>query len=110
MRLGCISQVRTTLMDVIEFALKMEPRMPMKKLVGSFVLMLGSVAGLAQQPAQDAGGGGGPIRLNVVVTAGAKGKPVEGLAQSSFTVFDNGAPQPIRSFRAVTGQSDPVKV
>ena len=52
----------------------------------------------------------GPISLDVVVTPGSRGKPVAGLAQSSFTVFDNGAPQPIRSFRELNGESSPVKV
>ncbi len=50
------------------------------------------------------------MRLNVVVTAGERGKPVPGLNQNSFTVLDNGAPQRITSFRSLSGQTDPVKV
>ena len=52
----------------------------------------------------------GPIRLNVVVTP-ASGSPVVGeLQQSAFTVLDNGQPQPLSAFRAVTGKAEPVKV
>ncbi len=47
--------------------------------------------------------------LDVVVTPGANGKPVAGLGQSSFTLLDNGVPQPIRTFRAASGQTEPVK-
>ena len=52
----------------------------------------------------------GPIHLNVVVTP-ASGNPVVGQLQgSAFTVLDNGQPQPIADFRAVTGKQEPVKI
>jgi VWFA-related protein len=54
--------------------------------------------------------GSGLVRLNVVVQSGGKGAPVPNLPQNSFSVLDNGAVQPIRSFRAITGQAQPVKV
>lgn len=76
----------------------------------SLLLALGSCASLAQQTFPASAGSAGPIRLDVVVTAGDRGKPVAGLGQNSFTVLDNGAPQRIQSFRALTGQADPVKV
>ena len=71
---------------------------------------LGFLPCVAQEPVQGPAGAKGPIRLNVVVREGNKGKPIPGLSQSSFTVLDNGAPQTIHSFRALTGQTDPVKV
>ena len=52
----------------------------------------------------------GPLTLHVVVTPGENGKHMPGLSQGAFTVLDNGAPQPLQSFRAVSGVSDPVKV
>ncbi len=62
------------------------------------------------QQVQSPANGTQPIALNVVVTPGNHRKPVTGLAQTSFTVLDNGAPQPLTSFRAVTASSEPVKV
>ena len=53
---------------------------------------------------------GQTIHLNVVVTPGDNGKAVGGLAQTSFTVLDNGAPQAINTFRALDGVAEPVKV
>ena len=52
---------------------------------------------------------GAAIQLNVVVTP-SSGEPVPNLAQSAFTVLDNGHPQPIQSFRALNGSTEPVKV
>ncbi|MGI4831761.1 MAG: VWA domain-containing protein, partial [Janthinobacterium lividum] len=51
----------------------------------------------------------GPIKLNVVVTP-SSGEPVANLQQSAFTLLDNGQPQPLAAFRAVTGTQDPVKM
>ena len=52
----------------------------------------------------------GPLHLDVVVTPNSpSGAPVPELPQSVFTVLDNGKPQTIDSFRAVT-QGQPVKV
>ena len=61
--------------------------------------------------AQTSGMAAGPdlMRLDVVVE-GRDHQPVAGLAQSSFAVLDNGVVQPMRSFRAVSGQAEPVKV
>ncbi len=73
-------------------------------------LTLGLLTAAGQQAESPAGPNQGPIQLNVVVTKGGHGLPVEGLPQSGFTVLDNGAPQPITSFRAVTGKAEPVKV
>lgn len=84
--------------------------MRFRRFPASFLIALGSLVCVSSPYAQSPEGPNGPIKLNVVVTAGSKGKPVAGLGQSSFTVLDNGAPQPIRSFRAVSGQTDPVKV
>ena len=64
----------------------------------------------AQQQAASPSSNNGLLALDVVVTPGNKGAPVAGLSQSSFTVLDNGAAQPIRSFRAVSGQPAAVKV
>lgn len=69
-----------------------------------------TAAALAQQPAPQPQPDAGLMKLDVVVTPGSRGTPVAGLPQSSFTVLDNGAPQPIRSFRALNSQTDPVKV
>lgn len=61
---------------------------------------------LAQQPAP-APSASPTVHLDVTVT-GRSGKPVPGLAQSNFTVLDNGLPQPILSFRAIQAPfSDP---
>ncbi len=47
---------------------------------------------------------GSSLQLNVVVGPPAGGEPVANLPQSAFTVLDNGQPQPIQSFRAVSGK------
>lgn len=79
--------------------------------VFAFLLAAATTAAFAQQSGPAGGASGdGLVRLNVVVTPGGKAAPVPELSQSSFTVLDNGVPQPIRSFRAVTGQTQPVKV
>lgn len=57
----------------------------------------------AVQPASNA------IRLDVVVDT-KSGQPVPNLRQQDFTVLDNKAPQPIRSFRVVTPAQEPVRV
>jgi VWFA-related protein len=49
------------------------------------------------------------IHLDVVVTP-KSGPPVTGLQQQDFTLFDNKAPQPITSFRAVDGRQEPIEV
>lgn len=68
--------------------------------------VLGVTAQQAAAPAKN----DGPIRLDVVVTHGDRGKPQPGIPQSAFTVLDNGAPQPIQSFRAVAGQPNVASV
>ena len=52
---------------------------------------------------------GSAINLNAVVTT-SSGEPVPDLPQSAFTVLDNGKPQTIQSFRALTGSAEPVRV
>jgi VWFA-related protein len=49
------------------------------------------------------------ISLDVVVTP-RSGPPVGGLQQADFTIFDNKAPRPILSFRAVSGAQEPLHV
>lgn len=76
------------------------------------LLLAGLISGTSM--AQGTGVGATPptgaISLNVVVTPNGKGaEPVAELAQSAFTLFDNGKPQPLTSFRAVMGGTEPVK-
>ncbi len=77
------------------------------------VLVLGCFGGAAvaqtADPVSPAAAPKGSLHLNVVV-APSSGKPVAELPQSVFTVLDNGKPQPIQSFRAVSGDAEPVKV
>jgi VWFA-related protein len=47
------------------------------------------------------------VVLDVVVTD-KNGPPIGGLAQTDFTVLDNGAPQQMTSFRALTGREEPI--
>ncbi|MGC2401766.1 MAG: VWA domain-containing protein [Acidobacteriaceae bacterium] len=49
------------------------------------------------------------INLDVVVTP-KQGPPVAGLQQQDFKIFDNKSPQPITSFRAISGDTEPVHV
>ena len=79
--------------------------------VGCFLLvtLLCTAAASAQQAGPQAQAAGGKIYLDVV--AGPKsGPPVAGLQQQDFTVLDNGSPQAITSFQAVTGRQAPVQV
>ena len=50
-----------------------------------------------------------PLALNVVVTPNS-GEPVANLPQSAFTVLDNGQPQTVASFRAVSGKDAAAEV
>ena len=85
-------------------------RFPLK-IVSSLLLCLFSAAASAQTPQQPTQpSSGASLHLNVVVTPKSKsGEPVANLDQSAFTVLDNGHPEPITSFRAVSGAADPVK-
>jgi len=49
------------------------------------------------------------IHLNVAVMS-KQNTPVAGLAQEDFTLLDNGAPEQIASFKAVTSGQEPVEV
>jgi VWFA-related protein len=49
------------------------------------------------------------IHLNVAVTT-KQNTPVAGLAQQDFTLLDNGAPEQMTSFKAVTAGQEPVEV
>jgi VWFA-related protein len=51
----------------------------------------------------------GKIYMDVVVTQ-RSGPSVPGLQQQDFTLFDNGAPQPITSFHALGGSQAPIEV
>ena len=69
------------------------------------------IAAVAQDPVAPADPGPqGSIRLNVVVTPSSGSPALPDLQQSAFTLLDNGQPQPLTSFRAVTGKQDPVKI
>jgi VWFA-related protein len=50
------------------------------------------------------------INLDVVVTAKSGGVPVDGLAQSDFTVLDNKTPAHLTSFQALGGTREPIHV
>ncbi|HLI77480.1 MAG TPA: VWA domain-containing protein [Acidobacteriaceae bacterium] len=84
--------------------------MPSGKWISGLSLALSAGMAIAQGTGSPAAMNNGPMELNVVVTAGDRGKPIAGLPQGNFTVLDNGAPQAIRSFRAVSGSAAPVKV
>jgi VWFA-related protein len=57
---------------------------------------------LSHRPSPRPGAPAGRIQIDVVVTDGA-GRPVAGLQQQDFTLFDNKKPRPILFFRAVDG-------
>lgn len=75
------------------------------------LLLFSFVPGLAAQSGGSVGGQSPAdiINVNVAVT-GHKGQPVDGLSKSNFTVLDNGVPQTITSFQALTGKQHPVEV
>ena len=86
--------------------------MKTQRLGTSLLLLAGMVSTtcVAQSPEAGSTQPSGPISLNVVVTPdGRGGEPVAQLSQSAFTVLDNGKPQPLTSFRAVSGSAQPVK-
>ncbi len=65
---------------------------------------------LAQGNAQEAAPAHpAPLQLNVVVAPNS-GEPVANLPQSAFTVLDNGQPQTIAGFRAVSGKEAATEV
>lgn len=74
-------------------------------LIGSCVSSLA----LSQQPAMATRSNSTTIQLNVVVTAKG-GVPVADLQKTDFTLLDNKAPQPITSFKVISGQSAPIEV
>ena len=67
------------------------------------VLLLGSLLSTAVLSAQQT------VSLDVVVTP-KSGAPVVGLQQGDFTIFDNKAPRPVKSFKAVSGAQEPVHI
>ncbi|MGB6198157.1 MAG: VWA domain-containing protein [Candidatus Acidiferrales bacterium] len=73
-----------------------------------FASLLGGAAVSAQQPAPQAANGG-PMRLDVVVSA-KSGAPVADLQQQDFTLLDNKAPQTIASFKAVSSREAPIEI
>jgi VWFA-related protein len=66
-------------------------------------------AGTYGQQNIPANAGNDRIHLDVVVTP-KSGAPVSGLAQQDFTLLDNKVQRPISSFRAVSGNQEPVEV
>ena len=79
---------------------------------GQLLLLVGMVSAtcIAQTPDPLSKPAGGPIALNVVVTPDHKNsEPLPQLPQSAFTVLDNGKPQTLTSFHALTGKAQPVK-
>jgi VWFA-related protein len=68
-------------------------------------LLPGCVAALAQQAPLPNGTDDKTIYLNVGV-AGKSGPSVSGLTQQDFTLFDNKAPRPITSFKAVSADQE----
>ena len=84
-----------------------------RHLCAVFISMCAAV-GLAQQPSQatQPGTSAAPpnrITLDVVVSS-KNGEPVSGLTQQDFAVSDNKSPQTITSFRALSGQDQPIEV
>jgi VWFA-related protein len=73
------------------------------------VILLCTAAASAQQASPQVQPAGGNIYLDVVVTP-KSGPPVADLQQQDFTLLDNGSPQAITSFQAVTGRQAPVQV
>jgi VWFA-related protein len=73
------------------------------------VALLCAAAASAQQASPQAQATGGNIHLDIVVTA-KSGPPVADLQQQDFTLLDNGSPQAITSFQAVTGRQAPAQV
>src|SRR5277367_3337657 len=73
------------------------------------VAFLCTAVASAQQSSPQTQPVGGNIHLAVVVTA-KSGPPVADLQQQDFTLLDNGSPQAITSFQAVTGRQAPAQV
>lgn len=74
-----------------------------------FVLPLCCISAPTQTPSGQAQpgdvsikGGAEEVVLDVVVRD-KKGRPAKGLTQDDFTVFDNGEPRPVKSFRHIEG-------
>jgi VWFA-related protein len=80
------------------------------RLVGFLlVTLLCAAAASAQQASSQAQAASGNIHFDVVV-APKSGPPVGDLQQQDFTLLDNGSPQAITSFQAVSGRQAPVEV
>jgi VWFA-related protein len=73
------------------------------------ITLLCTAAASAHQASPQAQAASGQIHLDVVVTA-KSGPPVADLQQQDFTLLDNGSPQAITSFHAVTGRQAPIQV
>lgn len=72
-------------------------------------LLSAFTAAPAQQPLRAAEQQSRTIQLDVVVSP-KSGPPVSNLQQQDFTLMDNQTPRPIKSFKAVTGVQEPVRV
>jgi len=73
-----------------------------------FICLLTAASCHAQQPPAPSASSN-RITLDVVVTE-KSGRPVTGLEQNDFLLFDNKTPQPITSFRALSHGQEPVEV
>ncbi|HEX4322603.1 MAG TPA: VWA domain-containing protein [Acidobacteriaceae bacterium] len=84
-------------------------------LIGKHLCLLSAalLTGVVAAPAQQAPPASDPIprsiHLNIAVTT-KSGAPVADLTQQDFTLMDNGAAEPITSFKAVTVGQEPVEV
>jgi VWFA-related protein len=73
------------------------------------ITLLCTAAASAQPPSPQAQAASSNIHLDVVVIA-KSGPPVGELQQQNFTLLDNGSPQAITSFKAVSGRQAPAEV
>jgi VWFA-related protein len=79
------------------------------RLARTLLVVLSFAAVLSGLSAQEAPRPASSIDLDVVVT-GRSGPPVAGLRQQDFSVLDNKTPVPLTSFRAVSGNQEPLHV
>ena len=84
------------------------------QLLLALTISAAAAAAIAQtpEPTQTAvpGAAAAPIHLHVVVNPAKGSEAVPDLAESAFTVLDNGVPRPLESFRAVTAKTEPVRM
>lgn len=81
-----------------------------RRVLACFLFLASFFSMKSQTPAPSGAAHRDSPPLSVVVTKGKDGPPVPGLNQSDFTVLDNGAPQTIQSFRAVSAAQGAAKM